>query len=150
MKHGFTLLETLVVVLIIGILASIALPYYQHAVESSRMTEVVVAWGRYKNFAGGHDFSPKQVEQITQKLAKANLKHFSAELICPPKETNELCWEAQFTRQNSSLEYKLITTRNFANLACVGLNSAGENFCESQSKQETPEIINGEQVYPIR
>lgn len=76
-RKGFTLIELLVVVLIIGILASVALPQYFKTVEKSRSSEAIVAvssigaaqdreWMRNSSYAG--DINELDVEVLNLKF----------------------------------------------------------------------------------
>ena len=152
MAKGFSLLETLVVVLIIGILTSVALPNYFRAVEKARMTEAVMLWGRHKNFMNGALLTDKQVSDINARLANAQLKYFSAEIICRPKTSDEeKCWEVVLEQKNTSqsVRYRLTSTQNFAHLSCTGLNTAGTNYCKSQAGGKSPFTLDGHETYTI-
>ena len=94
-KKGFTLLELLVVVLIIGILAAIALPQYKKAVEKARMAEAVTnvkaiaqAQQRYYLLNGNYttcmDFNSLDIE-----ISGENSLYGS---VCPAKQTSNFLY----------------------------------------------------------
>lgn len=149
---GFTLIELLAVVLIIAILTAVALPYYYNAVENARITEVVVLWGRHKNFASGVYMSQEQADRMTKRLQETKLKKFIGQVVCRQNAPeNTPCWEALFTQlqTNPHAAYELTTTDNFMRLACVPINTAGKDFCQTQALGE-PIEINGKEAFIIR
>ena len=143
MKRGFTLLEMLVVVLIIGILSAVALPYYFNAVENARLTEIRLLWGRAKGYLAGKNFSDSDLEKMNEQMQKAKLKNFTVELVC--RDGTTPCWEVLFTRKNGSAQYQITSVNNFKQLACVAQNARGTSFCKSRSREKI--TLNGNDAY---
>jgi len=105
MKKGFTLIELLVVVLIIGILASVALPQYTKAVWKSRAAELrsvtrALATGQEAYFLANGTY-PKHFDEL------------DIDVNLPNKGRNSQCG---LTTQDSrgSERYELIVNNNFS------------------------------------
>ena len=149
MKNGYTLLELLVVVLIIGILSAIALPQYFNVVESARMVELKVFWGSQKNFAAGKRFTDEELATHNARLQNAGLKNFTGQIVCRTGAAEgALCYEVEFTRNaNAAAQYKIVTVNNFRELACVPSNPLGTRVCKSRMKSGGETTLDGKTAY---
>lgn len=81
MKKGFTLIEMMVVVLIIGILSSVALPQYNKAVKKSRYAEVLLnakaMMTGIQTYMLTSRACPTQLADLDVKVDTSNSKYFS-------------------------------------------------------------------------
>ena len=155
-KRGFSLLELLVVIVIITILTSVAVPYYLTAIQATRNTEAIIWWNGVKRWGAGRNLTEEKSRRIENDVNNnGKLKYFTLRVICKEKENvSEPCWEAELHLKDDSqhIQYYLATSSNLQELLCIPLNSAGNSFCQSQSgKEGEPDrTVNNQGAYLMR
>ena len=160
-NKGFTLLELLVVVLILGILAAMALPQYFKAVERSRMAEaetlmnsISMAQRRkfmqinaYADDFRGLDVSPQEstgrlYHTKGDPLTGANGNGFFIELggTAFPVGGIQATREHNGNALSSSLQYQYRLLRYYQSddVTCLGTNQAGRELCADYCGIDTP------------
>ena len=149
-------MEMMICVLIIAVLGGFAIPYYQNAVQSAKNTEAVLWWSQVKRGGSIKSMSPERAARF-EKNANERMKHFRLEVVCREKTNppeGETCWEANLhlTNQTQRIQYFLSTQKNFLQLVCVPINSAGKKFCQSQAgnEKEPDTEIDGQAAYLLR
>lgn len=147
MKTGFTLIELLVVVLIIGILASVALPLYQRAVEKSRfMKYIQVGYGIKRAqeafFLANGEYTPDlQALDVDYSGGCSSVYALNNEWSCPEGYFIDL--KAAYNKSRGYLAVSLCPGHNTSSSACHPAREAVYNlyfdhYDEDPSKKGTP------------
>ena len=151
-KKAFTLLELLVVVLIIGILAGIALPQYQMAVDKSKFagyqTLAKNLADAYQRYRLAHDDAPQDLDELDIDLPAGYTKTSLTKQSCAVFGDTYCCitypesgYQAGFSvcghKDNSiAMKLSMIASNNITNISrkyCYAKtdNARAIRLCES-------------------
>ena len=129
-NKAFTLIELLIVVLIIGILAAIAVPQYRIAVTKSRISQVVSA---ISSIAQAQEFY-----YLTNGHYTMTLKDLAIDIKLPEdwqlvffNDTNYHKVEAQFRKKNES-HWTIAIVHYYKNPGKVDYYHPGQSYCWAQ------------------
>lgn len=108
-KQGFTLIEILIVVIIIGVLAGLALPRYERAVENARVAEALKILSTIRSaefqFASAHNRYTNNTADLNIQQVTGTYFNFNASALGTPFDgvDNQLAVAIRNPNRSSSL-----------------------------------------------
>lgn len=151
MKQGFTLVELLVVVMIIGILSSIAIPSYISSIEKARATEAMNVIKNMNDavyaYEAEHNACPTKLSKVlvnipgtatSDKVVTAKYFTYTLEGATNVNIAGSNCKGTLATRNSTDYTYYIWnpyqvinTTTKKRTLACTGSSQKAINVCKS-------------------